>query len=66
MTSVVTANQRESRQRFEAEPLADFINAMTAGGRALVVAEHDEIRKKERHISFFMANKDVSTEPGTW
>ncbi|CAD5234882.1 unnamed protein product [Bursaphelenchus xylophilus] len=46
------------QKEIEAESVNDFIQTMTSGGRAQVVAEHDKIKKKERHVFNFMNNLD--------
>uniref|UniRef100_A0A914YBW8 Uncharacterized protein n=1 Tax=Panagrolaimus superbus TaxID=310955 RepID=A0A914YBW8_9BILA len=48
---------KQSRQRgFEADHVNDFIGAMTTGGRAQMLADHNTLRKKERHVFYFMRN----------
>uniref|UniRef100_A0AC34RQY1 Protein tyrosine phosphatase n=1 Tax=Panagrolaimus sp. JU765 TaxID=591449 RepID=A0AC34RQY1_9BILA len=48
---------RDSLQKcIEADHVNDFINAMTSGGRAQLLADHDALRKKERHVFYFMRN----------
>ncbi|KAI6208649.1 Tyrosine-protein phosphatase non-receptor type 5 [Aphelenchoides besseyi] len=48
---------RESMQKqIDAEHVNDFINMMTSGGRTQMVADHDQLRKKERHVYYFMRN----------
>lgn len=44
----------------DVEHLNDFISTMTSGGRAQLVAEHDGIKKCERHITYFSVNTEVS------
>lgn len=51
-----TSGRQALKRGNEADDVNDFVASMTTGGKTHLLAEHNTLRKKERHVFYFMRN----------